>query len=124
MQPAGQGVWQARVHGDWNGRYYVYALQFDGTEGEVLSADPYARACGINGRRSMVIDLAAAAPDGWADDRRPDIPPHARAVWETHVADFSADPGRRRAGGPGGANFWALRRRTPAWTATRPNPPA
>lgn len=92
MQPAGQGVWQARVHGDWNGRYYVYALQFDGTEGEVLSADPYARACGINGRRSMVIDLAAAAPDGWAEDRRPDIPPHARAVWETHVADFSADP--------------------------------
>ena len=39
----------------------------------------------------MVIDLDAAQPDDWAEDRRPSIPAHARAVWEVHVADFSAD---------------------------------
>ncbi|WP_294498508.1 type I pullulanase [uncultured Gemmiger sp.] len=92
LHPAGQGVWQARVSGNWDGRYYVYALQFEGSDQECLTADPYARACGINGQRSMVIDLDAAAPEGWRQDRRPAIPPHARAVWETHVADFTADP--------------------------------
>ena len=92
MQPSSQGIWQAVVEGDWQGTYYVYALQFADTEGEILSADPYAKACGINGRRSMVIDMACAVPDGWAEDRRPAIAPHARAIWETHVADFSADP--------------------------------
>ena len=40
----------------------------------------------------MVIDLVSAAPEGWQQDRRPEIPPHARVIWETHVADFSADP--------------------------------
>lgn len=92
MEPAGQGVWQVHVEEDLNGVYYVYALQFEGQEGEVLTADPYARACGINGRRSMVIDLASAAPEGWDRDRRPEIPAHARCIWETHVGDFSADP--------------------------------
>ena len=62
MEPAGQGVWQAHVEGDLAGVYYVYGLQFEGREEEVLTADPYAKACGINGRRSMVIDLASAVP--------------------------------------------------------------
>ena len=39
----------------------------------------------------MVVNLTQAAPDGWEQDRRPDIPAHARSVWEVHVADFSAD---------------------------------
>ena len=92
MEPAGQGVWQVHVEENLAGVYYVYALQFEGQEGEVLTADPYARACGINGRRSMVIDLASAAPEGWEKDRRPKISAHARCIWETHVGDFSADP--------------------------------
>ena len=28
---------------------------------------------------------------GGEQDTRPDIPAHARSVWEVHVADFSAD---------------------------------
>lgn len=92
MEPTGQGVWQVHVEENLAGVYYVYALQFEGKEGEVLTADPYARACGINGRRSMVIDLASAAPEGWEKDRCPEIPAHARCIWETHVGDFSADP--------------------------------
>ena len=53
--------------------------------------DPYARSAGANGTRGMVVDLTQAAPDGWEQDRRPDIPAHARSVWEVHVADFSTD---------------------------------
>ena len=90
MQPAGQGVWSAAVPGDLQGVYYLYALQFpDGHQAVVV--DPYARAAGANGQRGMVLDLDAAAPEGWQADARPQIPAHARAVWEVHVADFSAD---------------------------------
>ena len=90
MQPAGDGVWSVTVPGNLNGVYYLYQLHFpDGHTAAVV--DPYARAAGANGQRGMVIDLDAAQPDDWAEDRRPSIPAHARAVWEVHVADFSAD---------------------------------
>ena len=90
MEPAGQGVWTAAVPGDLQGTYYLYALTFpDGRH--TRTVDPYARAAGANGQRGMVIDLDAAAPEGWQADARPQIPAHARAVWEVHVADFSAD---------------------------------
>ena len=90
MQQAGDGVWSVAVPGDLNGVYYVYQLQFpDGHSATVV--DPYARAAGANGKRGMVLDLESAAPEGWQQDRRPEIPAHARSVWEVHVADFSAD---------------------------------
>lgn len=92
MTRGGRGVWQTTVAGDLNGVYYLYALEFDGPPPYTARVvDPYARACGVNGQRGMVLDLAAAAPAGWARDARPDLPPHAHSVWECHVADFSAD---------------------------------
>lgn len=85
------GTWFARLEGDLAGQYYQYELKFaDGST--AVSADPYARAAGAGGARSMVIDLSAAMPEGWRQDMRPDLPAHARSVWEVHVADFSADP--------------------------------
>ena len=84
------GVWSLTLSGDWKNTYYLYHLQFhDGRTADAV--DPYARTAGANGRRAMVLDLDAAAPEGWAEDKRPVIPPHARSVWEVHVADFSAD---------------------------------
>ena len=35
------------------------------------TADPYAKACGVNGWRSMVIDLPATDPEGWQKDKAP-----------------------------------------------------
>ena len=78
--------------GDLAGQYYVYELTFaDGRT--AMAVDPYARACGCNGQRGMVLDLQAAEPENWAADRRPAAAndPAARSVWEVHVADFSAD---------------------------------
>ena len=84
------GVWSLTLSGDWKNTYYLYHLQFhDGRTADAV--DPYARTAGANGQRAMVLDLDAAAPEGWAEDKRPVIPPHARSVWEVHVADFSAD---------------------------------
>lgn len=84
------GVWSLQLPGDWKNTYYLYHLQFhDGRTTDAV--DPYARSTGANGQRAMVLDLDAAAPEGWAEDKCPVIPAHARSVWEVHVADFSAD---------------------------------
>ena len=89
MERDAQGVWSITLPGDQNGRYYTYTVQIDGKTQE--TGDPYAVAAGVNGLRSMVLDLDAAAPAGWQDDRRPDIPPQKRVVWEVSVRDFSQD---------------------------------
>lgn len=85
------GTWQVTLSERLVGVYYDIVLQFpDGSVNR--SADPWAHASGINGERSMVVDLGATNPEGWDDDRGPDIPDGELVVWETHIGDFSNDP--------------------------------
>ena len=84
-----QGVWSIWLPGEQHGRYYTFAVTVDGITRE--TGDPYARAAGVNGVRSMIVDLARTAPSGWERDVRPSIPPAQRAVWEVSVRDFSQD---------------------------------
>ncbi len=89
QQPDGSWTW----HSDENldGMYYDFLLWMqDGTTQR--SADPWAKAAGVNGRRSMIIDLKRTDPEGWADDKRPDTPFSETMVWEAHVGSFSNDP--------------------------------
>ena len=83
------GVWSVWLPGEQHGRYYTFAVTVDGVTRE--TSDPYARAAGVNGVRSMIVDLARTAPSGWERDVRPTIPPAQRAVWEVSVRDFSQD---------------------------------
>ena len=83
------GVWSIWLPGEQHGRYYTFAVTVDGVTRE--TGDPYARAAGVNGVRSMIVDLARTAPSGWERDVRPNIPPAQRAVWEVSVRDFSQD---------------------------------
>lgn len=83
------GVWSIWLPGEQHGRYYTFAVTVDGVTRE--TGDPYARAAGVNGVRSMIVDLARTAPSGWERDVRPAIPPAQRAVWEVSVRDFSQD---------------------------------
>ncbi len=84
-----QGVWSIWLPGEQHGRYYTFAVTVNGITRE--TGDPYARAAGVNGVRSMIVDLARTAPSGWERDVRPNIPPAQRAVWEVSVRDFSQD---------------------------------
>ena len=84
-----QGMWSIWLPGEQHGRYYTFAVTVDGVTRE--TGDPYARAAGVNGVRSMIVDLARTAPSGWERDVRPSIPPAQRAVWEVSVRDFSQD---------------------------------
>lgn len=84
-----KGVWRYETRRNLNGWYYDFDVS---TDGKVLrTADPYARACGVNGKRSMVIDLATTNPENWAQDRPPAQKPE-QVIWEVHVRDFSWDP--------------------------------
>ena len=90
MERGSRGVWEYRFPRDLKGVYYTYSVS---AEGEVReTGDLYARACGVNGRRSMVVDLAATDPKGWEKDRAVGRRREAGAVYELHIKDFSHDP--------------------------------
>ena len=88
MHYESDGAWVQDVPSAVHGVYYDYLIEF--ADGSVTrSADPWARAAGANGRRSMVVDLARTDPDGWDADRRPTTPISSDVIWETHIGDFS-----------------------------------
>jgi pullulanase len=91
MQRQTTGVWQAKLQGDFKGKYYMYRAVFpDGTIQEVV--DPYAVAVSANGVRTAIIDLRETDPANWNSDISPSLAHPADAViYELHVRDFSAD---------------------------------
>ena len=85
------GVWSAIVNGDLVNQYYTYAVTTN-EYGTKETPDVYGRTAGVNGDRSMVIDLDSTDPDGWDNDKRVDSPNQTDAVvWEVHIRDFSSD---------------------------------
>ena len=90
-----KGVWSATVDGVGHGTYYTYTVTT--AAGTETATDPYCRATGLNGNRSMVVDLDKTNPVGWTDvnfdptfggtvnfDNYSDA-----FIWEIHVRDFS-----------------------------------
>ena len=89
MKKGPRGVWQYDVSERLDGAYYDYDVDVDGTV--CRTQDPYAKACGVNGLRSMVVDLKETDPAGWMQDRAPAKQPED-VIYEIHVKDFSWDP--------------------------------
>ena len=90
LLPKGErGVWTYETRQNLDGVYYDFDVTVEGVRRR--TADPYARACGLNGHRSMVLDLRRTDPKGWAED----CPPPRAAedvICELHVKDFTWDP--------------------------------
>ena len=83
------GVWSVTINGDLLSKYYTYSVTHGKTTKE--TADVYAKACGVNGQRSMVVDLSTTNPDGWENDKHVLVQNQTDAsVWEISVADFSS----------------------------------
>ncbi len=87
---------QKREYGIWyhceecpHGTYYTYLVNVSGRAVEIV--DPYAKACGVNGERGMVVDLVRTNPDGWDGSAlKKHIKSYSEAIiWEIHVRDFS-----------------------------------
>lgn len=81
-------VWSVTVKGNLNSIYYTYSITNKGTTQE--TQDVYSLATGVNGKRSMVVDLDSTDPEGWNTDKHVLFNSAQEAVvWEVHVRDFS-----------------------------------
>ena len=89
MERGKKGVWAYKTTRNLDGWYYDFDVTVEGETRR--TADPYARACGINGMRSMVIDLKKTDPEGWDQDKAPAVTPE-QVICELHIKDFSWDP--------------------------------
>ena len=85
------GVWTVALEGDFKNVYYTYTVD-TAKLGAMETYDIYAKACGVNGNRSMVVDLDSTDPEGWENDQ------HVfqdqvtdNAIWEVHIADLTSN---------------------------------
>lgn len=85
------GVWEVSVPGDLHGVYYQFNVFIHGIRAN--TSDPYAKACGVNGKRSMVVDLSRTNPVGWEKVKVPTVKsPSDVVAYEIHVADVTSSP--------------------------------
>ena len=88
MVKADKGVWEYTQSDCGHGTYYTYTVTT--SVGTQEATDPYAKAAGVNGNRSMVVDLSKTNPDNWSKDKTVSTDRYTDAViWEVHVRDFS-----------------------------------
>ncbi len=90
------GVWTTSVSGDIVNTYYTYTItnpqHITGNASPVTheTQDVYSHAVGVNGNRSMVVDLSTTDPAGWDSDSHVFTDTQTDAIiWEIHVKDFS-----------------------------------
>lgn len=88
MQYGKNGVFTLHSKKNLTGTFYDYEIEHE--DETVITADPYAKACGVNGRRSMVIDLGTTDPAGWENDTAP-AKTKSTVISEIHIKDFSWD---------------------------------
>lgn len=84
------GTWFVKQIGDLHGVYYTYSVQNYGIRQE--TQDPYAKAAGANGFKSMVVDLSRTNPKDFEKDRGPRLKQKTDAViCEISVRDMTGD---------------------------------
>ena len=91
MKQGDKGVWYVTVTGDLHGKYYNYDITFDTYT--VEATDPYAKACGANGDRGMIVDLDATDPEGWSEDISPNknMSYTDAIIYEMHIREMTID---------------------------------
>ena len=90
MEHSGQGTWKLYLPGDYKGVYYTYSVTVYGETREAI--DPYAKACGVNGYRGMVIDLSETNPEGFSEEIKPELTSFNDIIlYEMSVRDYTID---------------------------------
>ena len=85
-----KGVFSGTVAANLDGKYYTYTV-YNGTypNGKEI-VDPYAKSCGVNGLRGMVVNFEKTNPTGWESINVHQYDRKQLTVWETHVADVTS----------------------------------
>lgn len=90
MHPSADGLWQAEAAGDRRGEYYAFRVKCGG-KWLAPTAGIFARAVSVNGDRGAIVDMRATDPEGWADDRAPQMRALSGIViYEMHYRDMTA----------------------------------
>lgn len=86
--------WEKEEEGDFIGKFFTYEVYLkDKKYGLGETPGVFATAVGVNGRRCAIIDMETTNPEGWREDRRPELEnPADLVVYELHYRDFSAHP--------------------------------
>ena len=82
------GLWKVAVRGDMKGAFYTFQIKKNG-EWLPETAGIAVKAVGVNGWRGAVIDWDETDPEGWTEDKSPEIKPSDIIVYEMHHRDFS-----------------------------------
>ena len=86
------GVWRVSVPQQLYGKFYTFNVKVDG---KWLDETPgiWAKAVGTNGERAAIIDFSLTNPEGWENDKGPQVNAITDAViYEMHHRDFSIHP--------------------------------
>ncbi|MDZ7542648.1 type I pullulanase, partial [Clostridium perfringens] len=90
MVKGDKGQWEVVIDGDLKNKFYNYKVKINDAVNTVV--DPYAYAVGVNGEKSMVVDLESTNPKGWENDIKPEFKIATDAIiYEMHVRDFTID---------------------------------
>ena len=88
MKKSKGGLWKVTVREDLKGAFYTFQVMMSGQWLDE-TAGIAAKAVGVNGWRGAVIDWSETDPEGWAEDRSPEIKPSDIIVYELQHRDFS-----------------------------------
>lgn len=91
MKKADNGKWEAEIKEDLNGKFYTFNVRING---KWLGDTPgvIAKAVGVNGKRAAIINLDSTDPEGWENDKRPELKSFNDIIlYEMHHRDFSVD---------------------------------
>ena len=90
MKRVGAGKWKLTVKHDLKGKYYLFGV-YNNAQPD-LTPGVFAKAVGVNGQRGAIIDLKDTDPEGWSEDKRPELRnPVDLVIYEMHHRDFSID---------------------------------
>lgn len=88
MKKYDKGVWSIDKTGDLAGIYYTYEITVNGKTNE--TQDVYSKAVGVNGDRSMVVDLSKTNPINWENDKGPQLKNQTDAIiYEVDIRDIT-----------------------------------
>ncbi len=85
-----KGVWRLTLEGDYRNLYYTYLVHVQEEEWEVV--DPYAKSCGVNGQRGMLLSDEEGMPEGFETDTfLEDVKREDVILYEMSVRDYTSN---------------------------------
>lgn len=90
MEQKEKGVWVYEENQNLHNTYYTYDVTNNGVTNKNI-VDPYAKGCGVNGLRGLVVDFSKVNPDGFTYGKRANsIQKRSDAtIYELHVRDYT-----------------------------------